>query len=256
MNNEAGDDRALDDRVGNNGAVDDRVVNNAAVDDRVVNNAVVDPQSAEFLDELVRQRLLAIIRGTDPSAAVQAALVLIESGIRFLEVSLVTTDALRVIAEVAGQAPEGCQIGAGTVLTREDVARAQEAGARFMVTPAVTESVAESVSRGIPVLAGALTPTEVVTAMGMGATAVKLFPSATGGPAYLRALRDPLPRVPFVPVGGVNTALAAEYFAAGAAAVGIGSPLVGDAVRGGDLDALRARAAKFLAVAEAARAPR
>jgi len=105
------------------------------------------------------------------------------------------------------------------------------------------------VAVGIPVLAGAFTPTEALTAMGLGAAAVKLFPSALGGPAYLRALRDPLPDVPFVPVGGVDVSLAAEYLAVGAIAVGVGSPLVGDAVRGGDLDALRARAAAFLAVA-------
>ena len=210
---------------------------------------------AAFLDGLARERLLAIIRSTDPAAAIRAALVLFESGIRFLEVSLVTTDALRVIAEVASRAPVGCLLGAGTVLTREDVARAQEAGARFMVTPAVSESVVESVARGIPVLAGALTPTEVVTALRLGAVAVKLFPASTGGPAYLRALRDPLPRVPFVPVGGVDAALAAEYLAAGAVAVGVGSPLVGDAARGGDLHALRVRAATFLAVAQASLAP-
>jgi 2-dehydro-3-deoxyphosphogluconate aldolase/(4S)-4-hydroxy-2-oxoglutarate aldolase len=222
----------------------------------VVNDEAVTTLPEELLDELRQERLLAIIRSTNPAAAVQAALVLVESGIHFVEVSLVTTDALRVIEEVAHRAPHGCLIGAGTVLTREDVSRAQGAGARFMVTPAVTESVAESVTRGIPVLAGAFTPTEVVTAMGLGATAVKLFPSATGGPAHLRALRDPLPGVPFVPVGGVSAALASEYFAAGAVAVGIGSPLVGDAATGGDLNALRARAASFLAVAEASRSPR
>lgn len=212
------------------------------------------PLSDTFLDELARERLLAIIRGTNPAAAVQAALVLVGSGIRFLEVSLVTTDALRVIAELARQVPDGCVLGAGTVLTREDVSRAAEAGARFMVTPAVTESVAESVALGIPVLAGAFTPTEVVTALSLGATAVKLFPSTTGGPAYLRALRDPLPAVPFVPVGGVDAALAAEYLAAGAVAVGVGSPLVGDAAQGGDLDALRERTAEFIKVADGARA--
>ncbi len=221
-----------------------------------MNDEAVTTLPGELLDELRQERLLAIIRSTNPAAAVQAALVLVESGIRFVEVSLVTTDALRVIEEVAHRAPHSCLIGAGTVLTREDVSRAQGAGARFMVTPAVTESVAESVTRGIPVLAGAFTPTEVVTAMGLGATAVKLFPSATGGPAHLRALRDPLPGVPFVPVGGVSAALASEYFAAGAVAVGIGSPLVGDAATGGDLNALRARAASFLAVAEASRSPR
>jgi len=202
----------------------------------------------DFLTELTQERLLVIIRGNEPEAAIRAAVVLLESGVRFLEVSLVTTDALRVIAEVARLAPDGAVIGAGTVLTCDDVARAAEAGAQFMVTPAVTESVAESVARGIPVLAGALTPTEAVTALGLGATAVKLFPASVGGPAYLRALRDPLPDVPFVPVGGIDAALASDYLAVGAVAVGIGSPLVGDAVRGGDLNALRGRAAAFLTV--------
>ena len=236
--------------------MNDEVADDGVVNDEVANDEVMTPMSGGFLDALRQERLLAIIRSTDPAAGIQAALVLVESGIRFLEVSLVTPEALRVIAEVSRQAPDSCVIGAGTVLTREDVSLAQEAGARFMVTPAVTESVAESVARGIPVLAGAFTPTEVITAMGLGATAVKLFPSGTGGPTYLRALRDPLPAVPFVPVGGVDAALAAEYFAAGAVAVGIGSPLVGDAARGGDLDALRARATEFLAVAEAFRSPR
>lgn len=213
---------------------------------------MVTPAFSEFLTELAQERLLVIIRGPDPEAAIAASLVLLRSGIRFLEVSLVTADALGVIAEVTRAAPDGSVIGAGTVLTRDDVNRAAEAGARFMVTPAVTESVAESVAAGIPVLAGAFTPTEALTAMGLGAAAVKLFPSAVGGPAYLRALRDPLPHVPFVPVGGVDMALAADYLAVGAVAVGVGSPLVGDAACGGDLDALRARAAAFLSVARGA----
>jgi len=229
------------------------VLSDPAVSDPAAQDAVVTLSSGDFLDALTQARLLAIIRSTDPDAATQAALVLIESGIRILEVSLVTTEALRVITEVAHRAPDGCLIGAGTVLTRDDVARAHQAGATFMVTPAVTESVAECVALGIPVLAGAFTPTEVVTALNLGATAVKLFPAANGGPAYLRSLRDPLPHVPFVPVGGVDAARAAEYLAAGAIAVGVGSPLVGDAARGGDLEALRARAAEFLATAEASR---
>ena len=94
------------------------------------------------------------------------------------------------------------------------------------------------------------------TPLRLGATAVKLFPAGIGGPPYLRALRDPLPGIPFVPVGGVTEALAAEYLLAGAVAVGVGSPLLGDAARGGDLDALRARAAGFLSVADPTRPPR
>lgn len=210
---------------------------------------MVTPASPDFLAGLARERLLAIIRGADPEAAIAASRVLLSSGIRFLEISLVTADALRVIAEVARLAPDGAVIGAGTVLTRDDVARAAGAGARFMVTPALTESVAESVAGGIPVLAGVLTPTEALTAMGLGADAVKLFPATVGGPPYLRALREPLPDVPFVPVGGIDVGLTADYLTSGAVAVGVGSSLVGDAVRGGDLDALRARAAAFLSVA-------
>jgi 2-dehydro-3-deoxyphosphogluconate aldolase / (4S)-4-hydroxy-2-oxoglutarate aldolase len=208
---------------------------------------------SDFLTDFTQHKLLGIIRGSDPDAAIKAGVVLVESGIRFLEVSLVTADALRVIGEIQRLGGDRCVIGAGTVLTRDDVASATDAGARFMVTPAVTESVAESVARGIPVLAGAFTPTEVVTAVGLGATAVKLFPGSLGGPAYLTALRDPLPTVPFVPVGGVDADAAAEYLKRGAIAVGIGSPLLGDAVRGGDLDQLRVRAASFLAVAAESR---
>ena len=204
--------------------------------------------ASDFLVRLQRERLLAIVRGNDPEAALAASLSLFASGIRFLEVSLVTTDALGIIAELARLAPSDCVVGAGTVLTIEDVQRSADAGATFMVTPAVTEAIAESARRGLPVCAGALTPTEVVAARRAGATVVKLFPGSFGGAAYLKALRDPLPDVPFVPVGGVDAARAAEYFAAGAIAVGIGSPLLGDAGRGGDLDALRARAATFLQV--------
>ena len=210
---------------------------------------MVTPVSTDFLTRLARERLLVIIRGADAEAAIAASLALLSAGIRFLEVSLVTADALAVIAEVTGLAPDDAVIGAGTVLTRDDVARAAGAGARFMVTPALTESVAESVAGGIPVLAGVLTPTEALTAMGLGAAAVKLFPATVGGPSYLRALREPLPDLPFIPVGGVDVALAGEYLAAGAVAVGVGGSMVGDAIRGGDLDALRTRAAAFLAVA-------
>lgn len=199
-------------------------------------------------DELARERILAIVRGSDPDAAIGTAVTLMECGIRILEVSLVTADALRVISEVVAAAPEGCLIGAGTVLSRSDVSAAAGAGASFMVTPALAESVAESAVLGIPVLAGAFTPSEVVRALDLGAAAVKLFPVSLGGPAYLRALRAPFPAVPFVPVGGVDAAVARDCLASGAIAVGVGGPLIGDAARGGDLAALRMRAAEFLAV--------
>lgn len=205
----------------------------------------------EFLRALSSARLLAIIRGTDPNAAIATALALVEEGFRFLEISLTTLDALRVIGTVAREASGRAQVGAGTVLSIADVADARAAGSSFLVTPAVAPGVAESVRLGIPVIAGAMTPTEAYSAMRLGAAAIKLFPASHGGPDFLSALRDPLPTTPFVPVGGVDLSAAKEYWARGAVAVGIGGPLVKDAASGGDLGALRERARAFLDAATA-----
>ena len=102
-------------------------------------------------------------------------------------------------------------------------------------------------------LRAALTPTEVVSAEAAGAAAVKLFPASSGGVRYLRALRDPFPATPFVPVGGVDEDAAREYLAAGAVAIGVGSPLLGDAAAGGPLAGLRERARRYRSIAEQTR---
>ncbi|MEU4893035.1 bifunctional 4-hydroxy-2-oxoglutarate aldolase/2-dehydro-3-deoxy-phosphogluconate aldolase [Streptomyces sp. NPDC044780] len=195
---------------------------------------------------LRRTRLAAIVRGSDADAALRTVLALLDEGVALVEVSLNTADALGVIRRAVAEAGPSALIGAGTVLTEDDVARAREAGASWIVTPALTESVAASVRAGLPVLAGALTPTEAVAARRAGADAVKLFPASIGGPGYLKALRDPFPDLPFVPVGGVDLTSAERYLAYGAVAVGVGSPVVGDAAHGGDLKALRARARRFV----------
>lgn len=199
-----------------------------------------------LLDGLKQTRLLAIIRGTDRSASVRAAVALAEEGVAYLEVSLNTPDAVHVIGAVRREVGDRVTIGAGTVLTGDDATRVADAGGQFLVTPAVTAAVDSGVLLGLPVLAGALTPTEACNAMDRGATAIKLFPASLGGPAYLSALRDPFPNIPFIPVGGVSAEVAADYLARGAVAVGVGSPLIGDAAGGGDVEALRQRARKFL----------
>jgi 2-dehydro-3-deoxyphosphogluconate aldolase/(4S)-4-hydroxy-2-oxoglutarate aldolase len=193
-------------------------------------------------------RLLAIVRGNDPSAALDTVLTLVRSGISLVEVSLTAADALGVIARARAVLGTDVPLGAGTVLTAGDAHRAAEAGAAFAVTPAATEAVAACRDLGVPVLAGALTPTEVAAVMAEGAAAVKLFPAGLGGVPYLSALRAPFPEVPFVPVGGIDADAARAYLAAGALAVGVGSPLVGDAAdRAGALaqSALAERAARF-----------
>ena len=208
--------------------------------------------AARFVRELSDATVMAIIRGRDADAAVASALVLFDEGIRFVEVALTTPSALEVVARVRAKAGPQVRLGAGTVLTAEDVDAALAAGADFVVTPAVAPSVRAAADRGVPCAAGALTPTEAWAAMAAGAAVVKLFPASLGGPAYLKALRDPFPDVPFMAVGGVGIEAAPGYLAAGAVAVGVGGPLVADAASGGDLDALRARARRYAALSGAA----
>jgi 2-dehydro-3-deoxyphosphogluconate aldolase/(4S)-4-hydroxy-2-oxoglutarate aldolase len=135
--------------------------------------------------------------------------------------------------------------GCRTVSTVDDVTRAANAGASFVVRPALGPSVAESRRRRLPVIVGVFTPSEVVPAVEGGADAIKLFPTSLGGPDYVRALRGPFPSLPFVPVGGIDEDASQRYLEAGAIAVGVGSPLVADAASGGSLDDLRVRARAF-----------
>ncbi|MER5753651.1 bifunctional 4-hydroxy-2-oxoglutarate aldolase/2-dehydro-3-deoxy-phosphogluconate aldolase [Streptomyces sp. NPDC002088] len=196
---------------------------------------------------LAAHRLLAIVRGTDPEAAVRTVLALADEGVELIEVSLSGKDTLAVIERARTALGPDRPLGAGTVLTADDARAAQRAGADFIVTPALGDGVDTARELGLPVLAGVMTPTEIVAARTAGATALKIFPAAqAGGPGYLKALRGPFPQELFIPVGGVDEAAARAYLAAGASAVGVGSPLVGDAADGGSLTALRDRARAFL----------
>lgn len=209
-----------------------------------------DITPGDLLAGIKEARLVGIVRGTDGKAAAQAALAAMEAGFRFVEIALTTPGALEAIREVRAAAPAGCYVGGGTVLTGRDVDNVAEAGGQFMVTPSLAASIAESARQGIPVLAGALTPSEAYEAMNRGATAIKLFPASIGGPGYLKALRDPFPGIPFIAVGGVGIDEAAGYWEAGAIAVGLGGPLFGDAGSGGDLAPMRGRARSFVDLAD------
>jgi 2-dehydro-3-deoxyphosphogluconate aldolase/(4S)-4-hydroxy-2-oxoglutarate aldolase len=204
---------------------------------------------ADFLRHLTQARLMAIVRAPDADGAVRAALALCDAGVRLVEISLTTRGALDAIARLRAEAPSQVWVGAGTVLTARDVTDVLAAGAGFVVTPALAESVDAAVAADVPVAAGAFTPSEAVAAVQRGADVVKLFPASVLGPGYLRALRDPLPDVPFMAVGGIGVDAARDFLAAGAVAVGVGSPLLGDAATGGDLDALRGRAQELIQAA-------
>lgn len=150
---------------------------------------------------IAASRIIAILRGTDVDATVAAARTLLTAGLRTLEIALTLDDAEEAIAQVAHDAPAGALIGAGTVLTEADVDRAVAAGAQFMVTPTLADSVPYAVREGIGVLPGVYTPTEIQRGLDLGAAAVKLFPASALGPGFIRAVREPFPQARIIPVG-------------------------------------------------------
>jgi 2-dehydro-3-deoxyphosphogluconate aldolase/(4S)-4-hydroxy-2-oxoglutarate aldolase len=163
--------------------------------------------------------------------------------------------AVELIAEVTRRAPHAL-VGAGTVLDPQTALRCIEAGAQFVVSPALNlETVAACREAGVAVIPGALSPTEVVTAWNAGADLVKVFPAgAVGGASYIKALKAPLPQIALIPTGGVNLTTAADFIRAGADALGVGSDLVDlAALRRGDAAALTERAQRFVEVVREAR---
>lgn len=206
----------------------------------------------ELLAELRRRKVLAIIRADGPDRALECVRTLVGAGINTLEVSLTTPGGAEAIAKARSEFDPTVLIGAGTVVTPEQADEVAAARADFVVTPAITRGAHRSVELGLPLLCGALTPTEVVAALDLGALAIKIFPAKVYGPSYFKELRAPLPDAPLIAVGGVDAAITPEYLAAGALAVGVGSPLLGDAGTGGSQQELAARAEAFLkAVADA-----
>jgi len=201
----------------------------------------------DLLADLSRRKVLAIIRADGPDRALECVRTLVTAGITTLEVSLTTPGGAEAVAKARSEFDPSVLIGAGTVISADQADEVAAAGAGFVVTPAITRAAHRSVELGLPLLCGALTPTEVVGALDLGALAVKIFPAKLYGPGYLRELRAPLPNAPLIAVGGVDAASVPEYLAAGAFAVGIGSPLLGDAGTGGSQSALAERAAVFLA---------
>ncbi|MEV6641372.1 bifunctional 4-hydroxy-2-oxoglutarate aldolase/2-dehydro-3-deoxy-phosphogluconate aldolase [Amycolatopsis sp. NPDC051371] len=192
-------------------------------------------------------RLVAILRGGEAGHLLDGSRVLVDEGVRVLEFPLTGPDVLDVVTAAAEALDGGAFVGAGTVRTLDDARRAIDAGARFLVSPALSVPVVEYASaRDIAVLPGTFTPTEIDTALQAGAELVKLFPASSHQPEFLRQLHAPLPQAGVVPTGGVDLAAARSWLAAGAVAVGVGSPLTGECLVTGDFAALRTRARTWL----------
>ena len=175
----------------------------------------------------VRERIteigiVPVVRASSPEQAVLAAQAVCEGGIPIVEITMTVPGAVDVIRELRKTADSSVLIGAGTVLNSEMARRCVDAGAEFLVSPGLDIPTLEFAAREDKLmLAGALTPTEVITAWSAGSELVKVFPCGQlGGASYIKALKGPLPQVPMVPTGGVNLNTAGDFIKAGAAALG------------------------------------
>jgi 2-dehydro-3-deoxyphosphogluconate aldolase/(4S)-4-hydroxy-2-oxoglutarate aldolase len=179
------------------------------------------------LKEINSTRIIAIIRGVEDKHITAVAKALFQGGITVMEVTLNTPGALAMIRKLQQDFGKTMYIGAGTVLDLEDARNAVEAGAGFLVTPNIDVEVIQYASEiGIPIYPGAMTPTEIVKAWKAGATAVKIFPSASLGITYIKELMGPLNHIPLIAVGGVNEANIAEFLRIGCYGLGIGGSLI------------------------------
>lgn len=180
-----------------------------------------------MLEHLKKSPLVPVlrkIRFDDSSFIVKA---LIEGGIRTVEITMETERASEIIRKTVDEFGSQALVGAGTVLTIEDCSRAIDAGAQFIVAPVLNEQVVSyAVEQGIPVIPGVYSPSEMMRAYELGATAVKLFPAASVGPGFVKDVQGPLAHIPIMVTGGIDLANANSYVEAGAIAVGAGSALL------------------------------
>lgn len=210
------------------------------------------------LDHIRHLGLVPVVRAASADEAMRAIDAIKEGGIDVLEITMTVPGAVRVIEQVCERYAADAVIGAGTVLDPETARQCILAGARFIVSPSTNlDTIALCRRYSVPVMPGALTPTEVVTAWQAGADMVKIFPcSALGGASYLKALKAPLPQIELIPTGGVSLDNAAEFLAAGAAALGIGADLVDlNALREGRSAHITQRAARYREAVSLARDP-
>jgi 2-dehydro-3-deoxyphosphogluconate aldolase/(4S)-4-hydroxy-2-oxoglutarate aldolase len=211
-------------------------------------------------DQVLRQihevGLIPVLRARSAAEALQIAAAIEAGGVSVLEVTMTVPGAVDVIGQIVKHSADRILVGAGTVMDPETARACMLAGAQFIVSPSLNLKTIEMCRlHGVAVFPGALTPTEIVTAWDAGADAVKVFPcSAVGGARYLQALRAPLPHIRLIPTGGVSLQTAAELFAAGAFALGVGGDLVDSAAMArGEPEVVTRNAERYMSIVKAAR---
>jgi len=207
-------------------------------------------------NEILRCGFVPVIRVADAEVAVKVAAAICDGGAPLLEITMTVPGALDAIKKISSSLGDKVLVGAGTVLDGETARLAILAGAEFIIAPTVDlETIRLCRRYGKVVMPGALTPTEILQAWEQGADFVKVFPAdALGGPAYIKAIKAPLPQIDVVPTGGVNFDTAADFIRAGAAAVGVGSGLIDKQLIAAEaFDQLAQKTREFMQVIEAAR---
>ena len=201
--------------------------------------------------------IIPVIRVSSEREAHIAAEAVCKGGIPLIEITMTCPGAINVIRHLTKTGDSEILIGAGTVLNAEDARRCLDAGAQFLVSPGFNRATVEFAAReSILILAGALTPTEIIEAWNSGSDLVKVFPCGqVGGAKYIKALKGPLPQIPLVPTGGVNLSTAAEFIEAGAVALGIGGELIHpEALKSNKPELIVETARKFLEIVTTTRA--
>ncbi|HEX5283305.1 MAG TPA: bifunctional 2-keto-4-hydroxyglutarate aldolase/2-keto-3-deoxy-6-phosphogluconate aldolase [Bryocella sp.] len=204
----------------------------------------------QIVEKLREIGLVPVLRAESEEQALGIASAIAEGGVTVLEITMTVPGAIRVMSRLTKERPD-ILIGAGTVLDAETARMCMLEGAQFVVSPALNLKTIEMCHRySIPVLPGALTPTEVVTAWQAGADVIKVFPaSALGGAKYLKSLKAPLPQVEMIPTGGVSLATAKEFLEAGSFALGVGADLVDTkAMAAGQPEKITESAKKYLEI--------
>ena len=199
--------------------------------------------------------IVPVIRASSAEEARFAADCVSKGGVPIVEITMTVPGAVEVIRKLVKTMPE-VLVGAGTVLDEESARKCADAGAQFLVTPGFdAATVAAARKLDLMIMAGALTPSEIMAASKSGADFVKVFPCGSlGGPKYIQALRGPFPQLPFVPTGGVSLETAADYIRAGAAALGVGGEMISkEALKARDGDVISKLSALFVDLVRDAR---
>ncbi len=194
--------------------------------------------------------IVAVVRSESPDALAKVVRALADGGVLAAEVTFTVPDALDVIREVRRELGDAIALGAGTVLDPETARAALLAGAEYIVSPTLNFEVIRLCRRyDKAVMPGAFTPTEILAAWEAGADVVKVFPADVGGPAYLKAIRGPLPQIRLMPTGGVDLDTAESFLKAGACCLGVGSALVDPkAIAAGEFDKIRELASRYVGI--------